>query len=158
MQNTLSGQAFSVADVITKERIFFHADFKSKKKVFETISQSFSSLSGEKETLLLYEKLVARERIGNTALGKGVAIPHCRLDMTSQLMGTFLLLKEPIDFDAFDNQNVDLVFALIVPQEENEIYLKFLARLAEAFSDSNTINQIRHAANHEALYNILCRI
>lgn len=158
VQLSVSNQDKGIGDILSLSRTYFHAPIKSKKKALEMISQSFSQMFDAKECELIYDKLVARERLGNTALGKGVALPHCRVPIVNEMLGCFLLLENPVDFDAPDKQKVDLIFALLVPEDCNEIYLKFLAKLAEGFQDSSLVNQLRLAPNHDILYATLCRM
>lgn len=144
-----------VIDVLCPERIKYQVHVKSKKRVFEQIASLLQPLLSEDQ--IVYEKLVERERLGNTALGKGVALPHCRCD-TPIMQGAFFLLADPIDYDAHDAQKVDLVFALLVPEDNNEEYLSFVSQLAEKFRDSNIVNQLRRTASESALKQCLERL
>ncbi|WBA88479.1 PTS sugar transporter subunit IIA [Endozoicomonas sp. GU-1] len=100
----------------------------------------------------LFEALVARERLGTTGLGDGVAIPHCRCKACPEPIGLFIRLAEPVDFDAVDREPVDLVFALIVPEGENQEHLEILRALAGRFHSALTLQKIRSATNTTMLY------
>ncbi len=105
----------------------------SKKKILEYIADRISSEVPEINAKELFEALVSRERLGTTGLGSGVAIPHCRCKACPEPVGLFIRLAEPVDFDSVDRKPVDLVFALIVPEGENQEHLEILKALAEKF-------------------------
>ena len=92
----------------------------------------------------LFDALMERERLGSTGIGEGVAIPHCR-QQCPRMMAAFLLLAEPVDFDAPDERPVDLVFVLVVPPEETTAHLEALSSLAAIFRDPATRTRLRQA-------------
>ncbi len=97
--------------------------------------------------------MLAREQQTSTFLGNGIAIPHGKLEEdTLRAVGVFVQLETPIAFDAIDNQPVDLLFAMLVPESECKIHLKTLALVAEKFNDKNFCRQLRLAESDEALY------
>jgi PTS system nitrogen regulatory IIA component len=104
-----------------------------------------------------HEALAARERLGSTGLGHGVAIPHGRGTTATPARAAFLRLERPIDFGADDGQPVDLVAALIVPAHFTDQHLKLLAELAELFSDRSMTAALRDAPDSEALHAVLKR-
>ncbi len=124
----------------------------SKKKVIETAS----ALITEQQTALdaeeLYNNLLARERLGSTALGDGIAIPHCRLSSCEESVGCLITLEQPVDFDASDGQPVDIVFILIVPEEAAQEHLDILAGLAQLLSEVKFCDALRDAASDDTLY------
>ena len=143
-------------DIITPERIATQMHVTSKKRAFETISEIFASQSsGTLDAHHVFESLNARERLGTTAIDHGVAIPHGRIKNTSETIGAFLQLSNGIDCDAIDRQPVNLMFALLVPEESTEEHLQLLARLASMFSDSELREQLRSAKDNLALYELL---
>ena len=103
-------------------------------------------LGDEGEATTVRKALEAREQLGSTGLGHGVAIPHGRSDAVSEARAAFVRLEHPIDFGADDGQPVDLVAALIVPEHFTDQHLKLLAELAELFSDADVTSTIRAAA------------
>ncbi len=103
----------------------------------------------------IFESLFARERLGTTALGNGVAIPHGRVAACEKATAVFILLEKGIDYDAPDGQVVDIVFAIMVPEEASESDLKCLAKIAKTLSQKTTANQIRNAHCGEALFQII---
>jgi PTS system nitrogen regulatory IIA component len=99
--------------------------------------------------------LIARERLGSTGLGNGIAIPHGRLKNGQQTIAAFMQLSTSIDYDSVDNAPVDLLFALIVPENSTEEHLNTLATLAEMFSNTETLNKLRQSSSSEEMYTIL---
>lgn len=143
-------------DIITPDRIATQIHVTSKKRAFETISEIFASQSsGTLDAYHVFESLNARERLGTTAIDHGVAIPHGRIKNTSETIGAFLQLSDGIDCDALDRQPVNLIFALLVPEESTEEHLQLLGRLALMFSDNDLREQLRSAQDNQALYELL---
>ncbi len=143
-----------LAQLLTPERTACQVPGLSKKRLFETLARIISedqlSLSYDE----VFSQLIARERLGSTGLGEGIAIPHCRIGNCSQPMGTLLTLSEPIDFDAPDNQPVDLVFALLVPEEAHQQHLETLASLARLFSQPDFCEALRNTKSADDLYSL----
>jgi PTS system nitrogen regulatory IIA component len=141
-----------LAELLTPERTACQVPGLSKKRLFETLARVISedqlSLSYDE----VFSQLIAREKLGSTGLGEGIAIPHCRIGNCSQPTGTLLTLSEPIDFDSPDNQPVDLVFALLVPEEGHQQHLDTLAQLARLFSQSGFCDSLRGARDQAELY------
>ena len=100
----------------------------------------------------VFEALVARERLGSTGIGEGIAIPHCRLASCNTAIGLLVSLAEPIDFDAVDSRPVDLVFVLLVPQDNPEQHLKTLSHLAALFNEPSFRSDLRQATSAEHLF------
>ena len=95
---------------------FVDAPGVSKKRLFETIARIISDDQPSLVYEEVFDQLIAREKLGSTGLGQGIAIPHCRVEHCPQPLGTLVTLEQPIDFDAPDDQPVDLLFALLVPE------------------------------------------
>lgn len=144
-----------IADILSPERILCHVQVTSKKRVLEY----FSRLLATEETSLtshqIFESLLARERLGSTALGKGVAIPHARVAQCNRTLAAFLQTDEGVDFDAMDKQPVDLLFALMVPEESTEEHLAILAQLAEMFSDEKFKEALRNTNDCHEKFDLL---
>ena len=138
--------------ILTPERTLDGVHGVSKKKILEFIADRISSEVLEINAKELFEALVGRERIGTTGLGEGVAIPHCRCKACPEPVGLFMRLAEPVDFDSVDKKPVDLVFALIVPEDENQEHLEILKTLAERFHSALMLQKIRAATNTGMLY------
>lgn len=143
-----------LAQLLTPGRTVCRAPGVSKKRLFETIARIIS----EDQLALPYDEvftqLFAREKLGSTGLGQGIAIPHCRIDNCTRPVGSLLTLDEPIDFDAPDEQPVDLLFVLLVPGEAQQQHLDILANIARLFSQEDFCQELRAAQTDEALYEI----
>lgn len=138
--------------ILTPAHTFYGVHGGSKKKILEFIADQISIEVPEIDPKELFEALIARERLGTTGLGYGVAIPHCRCKTCPNPVGLFMRLAEPVDFDAVDRQPVDLVFALIVPEGESQEHLDILKALAERFHSAPTLERMRSATDAGALY------
>lgn len=144
-------------DIIDPERIAYDVDVSSKKRALETVSD-FLVKGGNSNDLVSHdvcESLIAREKLGSTGIGCGVAIPHGRLKNTDKTLAAFIKLHKGVDYDAIDNQAVDLIFALLVPEHSTEEHLQILAEIAEMFSNEEFRNKLREAKDPEALWNLL---
>ena len=140
--------------ILTPGRTFDSVYGGSKKKILEFIAERISGDVPEIDTGELFDALVARERIGTTGFGAGVAIPHCRCKFCPQPVGLFIRLAEPVDFDSVDREPVDLVFALVVPEGEDQEHLEFLKALTEQFHSPAMLEKIR-TVDSEVLYRII---
>lgn len=144
-----------IADLLTPERIRIAADVTSKKRALELMSEMLADESSGVLAGDVFNKLVGRERLGSTGLGHGVALPHARLDLVQEARGALLRVTQGIDFDAFDRQPVDLLFALVVPEHFTDEHLQILANLAELFSDQELCQQLRQPTDAAAIYQLL---
>ena len=126
----------------------------SKKRVFERAAEAMgAALKLSSETI--YRALLAREKLGSTAIGEGIAIPHCRINDCSEAAGCLVTLQEPIDYGSADGQDVDVIFVLLVPEEATEAHLKLLAALARSFSNAEVRDRVRQTQDPEALKQLL---
>jgi len=105
----------------------------------------------------VFDRLLERERLGSTGLGEGIAIPHCRLKHCPQAIGVLFSLSEQIDYDSIDKKPVDLVFALLVPEEATDEHLQILSRLAGNFSQPEYRERLRQAQSGTELYQQACQ-
>ena len=123
----------------------------SKKRVFERAAEAMgAALDLSSETI--YRALLAREKLGSTAIGEGIAIPHCRMEDCEKPCGVIVTLDEPTDFDAPDDDYVDLLFALVVPAEATQDHLNLLAGLARLFSQQDFCDALRACTTGDELY------
>ena len=143
-----------IGELLTKDRILNDADILSKKRALETLSELLAQ-DGQLSSHEIFDTLLARERLGSTGLGHGVAIPHGRIPGLKQTQAAFIKLSGGIDFDAPDHKPVDLLFALLVPEECTNEHLEMLAKLAELFSDPATVQQLRGAHDSESALGLL---
>lgn len=144
-----------ISDLLSPERIRCDVQSSSKKRLLEFISEELSRNSDEFSKREIFESLCARERLGSTGLGKGVAIPHGRVKGSRHVEASFIRLKKPVPFDAADGQPVDLLFCLAVPEDCGEDHLKLLAQVAELFSDPDLLRQLREANDSGRLMQLL---
>lgn len=144
-----------IIDLLTPERIRTDSDIASKKRALEVLSEVLASGTAGVPASLVFNKLIGRERLGSTGLGHGIGLPHARIAGSEQALGAFIRLPKGIDFDAFDKQPVDLLFALIVPEHFTDEHLQILADLAELFSDQALCEQLRRAGDSAQLYQII---
>ncbi|RWU11171.1 PTS IIA-like nitrogen-regulatory protein PtsN [Pseudidiomarina gelatinasegens] len=132
-------------------------DGSSKKKVLELIGQLASPRLSGTTSFDVFESLLNRERLGSTGIGLGVAIPHGRLASANKPVAILMTLSDPIDFDAIDNQPVDIIFALLVPEDEHEQHLQTLASVAQRLNDKNCTRALRDAQSDQDLYEIFIK-
>ena len=144
-----------ISDLLSPERIRCDVHSSSKKRLLEIISRELARNSDDLNQREVFESLCARERLGSTGLGKGVAIPHGRVKGSHDVQASFIRLKKPLPFDAIDGEPVDLLFAISVPENCNEDHLKLLAQVAELFSDPDLLMQLRAAEGSVNLLKLL---
>lgn len=123
----------------------------SKKRVLEQAARLLAAKRPESDTEQIFERLLERERLGSTGLAGGVALPHARMPGIDASHGAFLRLSEPVEFDALDGQPVDLVFALMVPEDATDEHLQLLGKLASMFNEASLCERLRKAEADEAL-------
>ncbi len=127
----------------------------SKKKVLELISDLAAAQYPPLSSQEIFESLLAREKMGSTGIGNGIAIPHGRLTTIAEPLAVLVKCTEPIPFDAIDNQPVDILFALLVPAEQCEQHLSTLAAMAEKLNDKAVLKQLRKAQDEAELYQVI---
>lgn len=141
-----------IESLLTPHRTRCGLEGGSKKRALEllasTVAQDIPTIDADD----LFRRLVNRERLGSTGLGKGIAIPHCRIDNCTGPIGAMITLESPVDFDAIDGEPVDVLFALLVPEDAHDDHLKALATLAGAFNDNNFRQRLRQANSDETLF------
>ena len=144
-----------ISDILSPERIRCDVQSTSKKRLLELISEELARDSDEFTKREIFESICARERLGSTGLGKGVAIPHGRIKGSKHVEASLIRLKKPLPFDAIDGEPVDLLFALAVPESCGEDHLKLLAEVAELFSDPDLLHELRTAKDSGGLLKLL---
>lgn len=144
-----------ISDLLSPERIRCDVKSSSKKRLLEVISEELARNSDAFSKREIFESLCARERLGSTGLGKGVAIPHGRIKGSRHVEACFIRLKKPLSFDAADGQPVDLLFCLAVPEDCGEDHLKLLAQVAELFSDPELLQELREAESPSRVVSLL---
>lgn len=135
-----------IAPLVTPDTTLLDIDFTSKKKLFEHAADLFAR-THDLKAADIFTSLFERERLGSTALGCGIAIPHGRIKGLKDAHGAFYRLGTPLDFDAPDNQPVSLCFILLVPKDANERHLQILGELAQLFGDETMRGKLMKLAN-----------
>jgi len=144
-----------ISDLLGPERIRLDVQSSSKKRLLEVISEELARNTDEFSKREIFESLCARERMGSTGLGKGVAIPHGRVKGSRHVQASFIRLKKPVPFDAVDGEPVDLLFCLAVPEDCGEDHLRLLAQVAELFSDPDVLKALREADSSARMLQLL---
>lgn len=138
-----------ISALLSPTRVACHQDSSSKKRSLELLSHLLSTALPAFSEGELFDSLVGRERLGSTGLGHGVALPHGRINGLEAPIAAFVTLRNGVDYDAIDNQPVDLLFALLVPEESTEEHLQILARLASMFSNADLCATLRNCNSSE---------
>ncbi|MFL2849686.1 MAG: PTS IIA-like nitrogen regulatory protein PtsN [Pseudohongiellaceae bacterium] len=141
-------------DFLTRDRCYCRIEGVSKKRLLENISKLLSKQFSNLDDNEIFNAIMAREQLGSTGLGNGIAVPHCRVPHCETIIGALITLENAIDFDAIDGKKVDLIFLLIVPEEKTDDHIKALGGLAELFNDPNFCSTIRQAQNSSDLYKV----
>ncbi len=134
---------------INKKRISCGNTAASKKRVLQNLGELLAQSAPELSPDDTFDKLLERERLGSTGLGHGIALPHARVTGIDEAYGAFIQLGSSVDFDAIDNQPVDLVFGLLVPESATKEHLQLLAHLASMFSNAEFCEKLRHSNQPE---------
>jgi PTS system nitrogen regulatory IIA component len=127
---------------------------KSKKQALEDLAAIAAEVT-EVHERKIFDVLLERERLGTTGVGQGIAIPHGKIAELDGLHGVFARLEHPIDFEAIDEQPVDLIFLLLAPESAGADHLKALARISRLLRDGETCEKLRHIDDDQALYSLL---
>ena len=144
----------TITDLVAPEAILPALKVNSKKQALQELAARAASLTGQNERAI-FEVLLQREKLGTTAVGYGVAIPHGKLPKLERLFGVFARLERPVDFEALDGQPVDLMFLLLAPEAAGADHLKALARVARLLRDPEIARKLRESRDAEALYAVL---
>lgn len=142
-----------IASLLPPDNVVADLDASSKKRVFEQVGILFENQQGIARSTV-YDALFAREKLGSTGLGQGIAIPHGRIKGLKTPVGAFVRLQTAVQFDAPDGKPVGLIFVLLVPEAANEHHLQLLSELAQIFSDREFREQLAAAPDAAALHGL----
>ena len=143
-----------ICDLLSPETVVYTIRATSKKQVLQELASLAANVSGENQRAI-FDVLLERERLGTTGIGRGVAIPHGKLPSLDRVYGVFAKLENPVDFEAIDNQEIDLVFLLIAPEKAGADHLQALSRISRMFRDFEMCKKLRAANNHKTLHKLL---
>ena len=143
-----------IAELLNNDTILTSPFITSKKQALEELARHSSDLIGIKHRDI-FDQLLQREKLGTTGIGNGVAIPHCRLSDLDRIYGVFLKIDDPIDFDAIDEQPVDLIFLLLAPETHGADHLRTLSKITRTLRDPNLCQKIRGCQDSDAILALL---
>ena len=143
-----------IEDLITPARVMPRLKATSKKHVLQELAKRAAELTGLHERAV-FDVLLERERLGTTGVGNGIAIPHGKLVNIHSIVGIFARLEQPVDFEALDDQPVDLVFLLLAPEGAGADHLKALSRIARVLRDHDLVAKLRATDSASAIYAFL---
>lgn len=143
-----------IADILTPQSIVPKLSATSKKQVLQELAKRAATVTGLKDRFI-FDALLQRERLGTTGVGHGIAIPHGKLEGIDKLFGLFARLEKPVDFDAIDEQPVDLLFLLLAPEIAGADHLKALARVSRLLRNRTICDKIRGSNDGDALYALI---
>lgn len=142
-------------DILLPQYIAVNSVVTSKKRALELIAKLIVKDEANLDEIEVFEQLFARERLGSTGFGHGVAIPHCRMESCQSPRAALIKLVTAIDFDAVDNTPVDLMIGLVVPVEATEEHLQLLKQAAGILNSTKVCKAIRDTSDSQAIYNIV---
>jgi len=143
-----------IAKLLPPSNVILDLEVSSKKRVFEQVGLIYEN-NHHIARSQVFDSLFAREKLGSTGLGQGIAIPHGRIKGLKEAVGAFVRLKQPIPFDAPDGQPVSLVFVLLVPDRATDLHLQILSELAQMFSEKPFREQLLSAPSAQELHRLI---
>jgi len=143
-----------LSDLINVPAIMPAVRTNSKKQLLQILAEKAANITGIPEREI-FDTILQRERLGSTGVGNGIAIPHGKLAAVKRITGVFARLETPVDFEALDDQPVDLVFLLLAPEGAGADHLKALSRIARVLRDGDIVNKIRGTTDAAAIHALL---
>ena len=143
-----------LADLIAPEAVYPALKAKTKKQALQELAQRAAKLTGLDARDIL-DTLLQRERLGSTGVGRGIAIPHGRMPALRNIVTVFARLDEAIDFEALDDEPVDLIFLLLAPEHAGADHLKALARISRVLREPASIDRLRASRDRATIYSVL---
>ncbi|MFA6921434.1 MAG: PTS sugar transporter subunit IIA [Gallionella sp.] len=144
-----------ISKILSPDNILLDTESTSKKRVFERVGLLFESQI-QIGRAQVFGSLFAREKLGSTGLGQGVAIPHGRIPKLREATAAFVKTMHPIPFDAPDGQPVTLIFVLLVPELATDLHLQILGELAQMFSDEEFRRRLSDCEETAGMYQLFC--
>ena len=143
-----------ISQLLPETNVVIDLDVSSKKRVFEQVGLIFEN-NNHVARSQVFDSLFAREKLGSTGLGQGIAIPHGRIRDLKEAVGAVLRMRQPIPFDAPDGQNVSIIFVLLVPDRATDMHLQILSELAQMFSDAGLREALLAAPDAQAAHRLI---
>lgn len=143
-----------IAKLLPESNVMIDLDVSSKKRVFEQVGLMFENNQNIGRSQV-FESLFAREKLGSTGLGQGIAIPHGRIKDLKDAVGAVVRTRQPVAFDAPDGQNVSIIFVLLVPDRATDMHLQILSELAQMFSEKPFREQLLAAPSAAELHRLI---
>ncbi|UAA38467.1 PTS IIA-like nitrogen regulatory protein PtsN [Paraneptunicella aestuarii] len=144
-----------IKDILAPNGIKRAIGCSSKKRILELLSLLAADVSDEIDSEEVLTSLLSRERMGSTGIGHGIALPHGRLPGLLKPIALIITCQDGIEFDAIDNQPVDIFFAILVPENDTTDHLKILSAIANKLNDRDIVRKLRKAESEQALYEAL---
>lgn len=141
-----------IEEILTPARSLVNVPGGSKKRVLEQIAKVLGRDLPDLDTQAIFESFIAREKLGSTGFGNGIAIPHCRMSGCASPFSAILRLDAPVDFDAIDGAPVDLLFVLLVPEAATDEHLELLRQIASMLDREDVRERLRQANTGQELY------
>ena len=141
-----------ISDILSPENVLSNIECNSKKAAIELLAKNLADSNNGISQVEIIDCLTTREKLGSTGLGNGIAIPHGRLKYCKETIASFIQLNNGVDYEAVDNIPVDLIFALIVPEESTDEHLHILSILAKTLSNPKTISKLRKSKNSAEIF------
>ncbi len=145
----------TIDQILAPECVCSNVSAASRKRTLQVLGEILAGADPDISAQAVFDRLVARERLGSTGLGEGCALPHARVPGLGRTLAAFLRLGRGVDFDSPDHEPVDLVFGLLVPEESTDEHLEILAAIARVFSDERVRSSIRSADEPARIRDVL---
>jgi len=143
-----------LTEILVVDAVHYAQSETSKKRLLQKISEQAASVY-DIDSAMVFSALNARENLGTTGVGRGVAIPHARFETLERVIGLFTRLEKPLDYGSMDHQPVDLIFTLLAPQKEGAEHLKALALVSRTLRNENVCAKLRSNQNSQTIFSIL---
>ena len=143
-----------LSDLVTQKAILPAVKAGSKKQLLQAVAEKAAEITGLSERDI-FDTIMQREKLGSTGVGNGIAIPHGKLKSLTGITGVFARLETPVDFEALDDEPVDLVFLLLAPESAGADHLKALSRIARILREQDMVTKLRATKDAAALYAFL---
>ena len=141
-----------VQQLLQVSRCRTHVECNSKKRALEIAAGLIADDHPALNADYVFRQLLGRERLGSTGLGKGIAIPHCRVENCTQAIGCLFTLSNKIDFESVDGEPVDVIFTLVVPDEASDAHVHMLADIVKVFNNAHSVDLLRAKKNNDDLF------